>query len=272
MRRFLVTFILVFSVFAVPKLHARQAVSQQASAAAAQGPAQDSQAIAILRRSLVAMGGQGAASIQDTVVHASSTPAPNAGGEPGDVTITTKGASLIRVDGSAGKNASTIYNAGRETRSSDHGWQAAPGANAHHKRIEHLPALMLAYEIARSDLSATYIGEETVETRTVHHIRVARDPQRGDAMDAQMMGISQLDIFIDAQTLLITKVAFPYASEIDWRITFPIEIYYDQYQVVSGISVPFHQRYFFNGQPISVTQITSVAVNQGTPDSLFEAK
>jgi hypothetical protein len=235
-------------------------------------PAQDPHAVAVLRQSLAALGAQAVASIQDTVIHATTTPAPNTGGESGAVTITTKGARLIRFDGSGGaKNSSIIFNMGREFRSADKGWLAAPGANSNHKRIEHLPALLLAYEIVRGDLSATYVGEETIAAHTVHHIRLARVSQRGDAMDAILTGITQLEVYIDAQTFLVTKIAFPQLSEIDWRISFPVEIYYDQYQTVNGIAVPYHQRYFFNGQSVHELQITSVAVNQGTPDSTFEA-
>jgi hypothetical protein len=264
--------ILVLAAFAPLTLNAQQSPGR-APASAAAAPSQDPQAVAVLRRSLAALGAPGVATIQDTVIHATTTPAPNSGGEPGTLTITTKGARLIRFDGSGGaKNSSTIYNAGREMRSSDKGWLAAPAANAHHKRIEHLPALMLAYEIARGDLSATYVGEETIATQSVHHIRVARVSQLGNAIDATTTGVTELDVYVDAQTFLITKIAYPLASEIDWRITFPVEIYYDQYQTINGIAVPHHQRYFFNGQPIHELQITSVAINQGTPDSLFEAK
>jgi hypothetical protein len=236
-------------------------------------PPQDPHAIAVLRQSLAAMGAQNVASIQDTLIHATTTPAPNTGGETGAVTITTKGARLIRFDGSGGtKNSSVIFTMGREFRSGDKGWLAAPGANSNHKRIEHLPTLLLAYEIVRGDLSAVYVGEETIAARTVHHIRLARVSQRGDSMDAILTGATQLEVFIDAQTLLVTKITFPQSSEIDWRVSFPVEIYYDQYQTVSGIAVPYHQRYLFNGQPVHQLQITSVAVNQGTPDTTFEAK
>jgi hypothetical protein len=236
-------------------------------------PPQDPHAVAVLRQSLVAMGAQGVASIQDTVIHATTTPAPNTGGESGAVTITTKGARMIRFDGSGGaKNSSVIFNKGREFRSGEKGWLAAPGANSNHKRIEHLPTLLLAYEIVRGDLTAAYVGEETIAERTVHHIRLARLSQRGDAMDTILTKITELDVFVDSQTFLVTKIAFPQSSEIDWRISFPIEIYYDQYQTVNGITVPYHQRYMFNGQPVHELQITSVAINQGTPDTTFEAK
>jgi hypothetical protein len=259
MHRFLLAFILVLVAFPAATLNAQQA--------------QDPQAVAVLHRSLAALGASGVASIKDTVVHATATPAPNAGGEAGTVTITTKGAYLFRSGGSGGsKNASVIYSGGRELRSSDKGWTVAASANAHHKRIEHLPALMLAYEIARGDLSAIYVGEETVETHPVHHIRLNRVSQRGDAVGVVLTGNSQLDVFIDIQTLLIVKISFPYMSEVDWRQSLPMEIYYDQYQTISGIAVPFHQRYFFLGKPISELQITSVAINQGIPDSTFEAK
>ena len=82
---------------------------------------------------------------------------------PGTATIKTKGAYLVRTDGVSGsKNASVIFNNGREFRQLGQGSVKAPAANAYQKRLEHLPALMLAYEIVRSDLSPTYIGQETI--------------------------------------------------------------------------------------------------------------
>jgi hypothetical protein len=266
MRRSFAVAVLVF-LSALPSFSARQQTPT-----APTPPPQDPKAVAILHQALAALGAQAVASIQDTVIQATITPPPNTGGTPGTITVKTKGTRLIRTDSSGGtKNSSVIFNAGREFRSADTGWRAAPAANSNHKRIEHLPALMLAYEIARGDVSAVYVAEETLNGNSIHHIRLARVSQRGDSLDAMLTGVTQLDVFIDAQTFLVAKVAFPYMSEIDWRISFPMEIFYDQYQIVSGIAVPYHQRFVFNGQPISEWKITSVAINQGTPDSTFEA-
>jgi len=261
-----VAILVVFSVLPVSVL-ARQ------SAQTPTVPTRDPQAIAILNRSLAAMGGQGIAAIQDTVVKGTVSSLGNQDPTTGDVTITTKGTSMIRTDAAGGgKNSSVIFNSGREMRDLGRGWQKAPSGNANQKRIEHLPALMLAYEVVRNELSAEYVGEESIAGRAVFHLRLARVSNMGNASDETFTRNSRMDVFLDAQTYLITKISYLLLSEIDLRLGMPVDIYYDDYRVMNGLAVPFHQRYFFNGQPTNQLQLTSVAVNQGTPDSKFEAQ
>jgi hypothetical protein len=233
-------------------------------------PTRDPQAMSVLSNALTALGGSAIAAIQDTVVQATFTPPQGHGAGPGTVTFKTKGANKIRSDASnGGATAVAIFNNGREFRTTPKGLTPAQSANADHKRIEHLPALMLAQELARTDFSATYVGKETVEGHNVNHIRLFRISNRNSAADAQLTKNSELNVFVDAQSSQIVKISFPYVAETDWRQSVPMEIYYDGYQTVNGIAVPFHVRTVFNGQPAGELQVTSVAVNQGTPDSIF---
>jgi hypothetical protein len=248
--------------FSIPLL-AQQAIQVPTA------PTRDPQAMSVLSNALTALGGSGIAAIQDTVVQATLTPPQGHAEGPGTATFKTKGAK-IRSDATSGsKSGTSIFNNGREFRSSDHGMLPAHSANADHKRIEHLPALMLAQELARGDFSATYVGQESVEGQTVQHIRLFRISNRNPAADAQLTKNSELNIFVDTQTSRILKISFPYVTENDWRRSLPMEILYDDYRVTNGIAVPFHQRYFFNGQPAGELLFTSVAINQGTPDSVF---
>jgi hypothetical protein len=236
-------------------------------------PTRDPQAVSLLSNALTAMGGQGVAAIQDTVIKGTVTLPGGADPTIGNVTITTKGTSMVRTDAEGGgKNSSVIFNNGREMRQLDKGWQTAPSANANHKRFEHLPALMLAYEVVRNELSAEYVGEESIEGRSVQHVRLKRVSNRGDALDETLTRNSQIDAYVDTQTHLITKISYLLLSEIDWRRGFPMEIYFDDYRVVNGVVVPFHQRTFFEGKAVNEFRVTSVAFNQGTPDSKFEAQ
>jgi hypothetical protein len=242
------------------------------AALAQQGPPRDPQAMAVLRNALAVLGGQSAAAIQDTVVQATLTPPPNQGGGSGTATFKTKGTKIRSDASSGGRTATAIFNNGREFRSNGQGMSPAHSANADHKRIEHLPALMLLQELARNDFSAAYVGQESLEGHTVQHIRLFRVSIRNVAVDAQLTKNSELNIFVDTQTSQVVKISFPYVSENDWRQTLPMEIYYDDYRVTNGIVVPFHQRYFFNGEPAGELQFTAVAVNQGIPDSVFDGR
>lgn len=232
----------------------------------------DPQAVAILRNSFAALGSGNANAIQDTVIQATLTAPPSQGGGTGTATFKTKGTKIRSDASSGGKTGTAIFNNGREYRSAEQGLRQAHSANADHKRIEHLPALMLMQELARNDFSAAYVGEETLEGRTVQHVRLFRVSTRNAAVDATLTKNSELNIFVDAQSSRIVKISFPYVSENDLRQSLPMEILYDDYRVINGIAIPFHQRYFYNGEPAGELQFTSVAVNQGIPDSVFDGR
>jgi hypothetical protein len=247
------------------------ATAQQASVQPITPPVRDAQAMAILTSALAAMGSQSAATIQDTVVQGTTTFPESQGGNTGSFTITTKGAQMLRSDSQAnGKSSSIIYNQGVERRSTNSGWHNAPSANALHKRIEHLPALLLAYEVARNDVSAQYIAQETVNGRSVNHLRLIRVPLQNDYIAQQNSKNSQLDLFVDAQTSQILKISYFQSSDTDWRLGLHIDVIYSEYQTNNGMAVPMLQQYFFQGQPAATLQITSVAVNQGVSISTFQ--
>jgi hypothetical protein len=132
--------------------------------------------------------------------------------------------------------------------------------------------LLLAHELARSDLSLAYIGLEAVEGHQAHRVRVARVSNLGSPVDEQITKNSEIDLFVDAQTFLVLKVSYIHLSETDWRRGVPMEIYYDDYRNVDGVLVPFYQRKVFNGTPISEMRITSVAFNVGLADTDFEGR
>lgn len=257
------------ALFLVP-LNFTTALAQQASPPL---PSRDPQAITLLQKTLAAMGGLGAAQIQDTVTEANIS-WPGKPAAPGSSTvIKTKGPDRIRIENhSAGAIQTVIHNQGRNLRSVGGSWKQAPSANSMHKRPEHLPALMLAYELERHGLSADYIGLETIGTQSAHHIRLARVSAMGNDLDAQMTKNSRLDVFIDSQSFLVLKISYVHLSEIDWRVGWPMEIYYSDYREVGGMLVPFNQRAVFNGNPMFILTVVSVAFNQGNPDSDFEGR
>jgi hypothetical protein len=237
-------------------------------------PVRDPQAITVLRNALAAMGGTTAASqLQDSVTQAAISWPTNPSAPAATTSITTKGMNRIRVDTNANaKSTSVIYDRGRQLRSGQKGWQVAPSANSRFRRADHLPALLLAYELSRNDFSASYVGIEPVGTATAHHITLSRISSMGNSLDGKFTKDSQIEIFVDPTTFLVVKVSFVHFSEIDWRIGLPMEIDYSSYQNVGGMMVPFTQVTIVNGKPIYELHLTSVAFNQGVADATFAGK
>jgi hypothetical protein len=248
------------------------ATAQQASLQPITPPVRDAQAMAVLTSALAAMGSQSAATIQDTVVQGTSTSPESQGANTGSVTIKTKGSQMVRSDSqsSAGQATSVIFNQGVEQRLTEKGWQNAPSANALHKRIEHLPALLLAYEVARNDMSARYIGTETVNGRLANHLRLIRVPVRSDYIAQQESKNSQLEVYVDSQTSQILKISYFQSSSADWRLGIHIQVAYSGYEISNGMAVPMLQQYFVENQPAGTFQITAVSVNQGLGDYVFK--
>jgi hypothetical protein len=265
------SFFIFFALF--PRLRAQQLPpsNQQPAQSPPSAPVRDAQAIALLNNAFATMGGENAAAIQDTLVQATITSHGNEGSESGGVIIKTKGPYMIRIDSTeSGATTGHIFNKGREFQRSDKGWREPPSANASHKRIDHLPPLLLAHELARTDFSATYVGQEPIDGRTTNHVRLARVSNFGNGADKILTRNSQVDVWLDTQTSTITKISYPYIAENDMRISVPMEITYDDYRAVNGLLVPFHQKCFLNGQYVSEMQFKSFDINLGRTDSEFE--
>jgi len=259
---------LVLGLVRSPKFRAALMLQQKQAP-----PKQDPQAVSVLHRSLAAMGAQVSSQALDTLVQATIT-SPNAPDAPGvPTTIETLGPDRFRIDSQTSKGTvSVVHDRGRYMRSSAAGWKQGPSANSMFKRPEHLPAVLLVYELDQKNLEMTYVGLETLGTASVHHIRLRRISALGNELDDQMTKNSQIDLFIDAQSFLLLKVSYPYFSKIDWRISKPMEIYYENYQNQSGIMVPFHQRAVFGGNPLYVLDVNSVAFNHGNAAADFEVR
>lgn len=229
------------------------------------------QALAVIQQAYAVLGGTAALQVQDTVVQATVS-AP--GGRATTTTIKTRGASRLRWDASTdGEASSVIINGGRLLRrGADGQWRAGPSANAHNRRTEHLPALLVANELSRTDISLAYIGLGKVGERSVHHLRLARISALGNELDETLTKNSEMNFFVDAETFVILKISFVQLSETDWRRGLPVEIFYSDYRPAGGLLVPFSQRTVFNGRTISEMRITSFAANVGLSEADFEGR
>lgn len=280
-RSFRFVLFLVFLAGLVPGSRAQSAPQAQQAAqspfAAPQtsvlpaAPGLDAQSIAVLNACKAALGAAVSARITDSVIQATVTDPANPTATPGTVTIKTKGTDMVRWEGSSnGKTFATISVHGQQRHQSGNGWVTDASANAIHQRLTHLPALMIGHELVRGELSAVYVAAETLNGREVHRIKLARVAPQGGPMGAQLTKNSEIEVFIDAQTNLIAKIAYIHLSTTDWRMGVPTEIFYDDYRPINGMMIPFRQRTVINKSLTTDLQITSVQFNAGLPDSDFK--
>jgi hypothetical protein len=256
MRRSQLALLSVLCLFVIPILNAQQLSSQAAS---------------VLSTCSAAMGSSVTSQIADSVMQGTVTNSATPDASAHNVVIKAKGTDQVRwEDDTNGNTSVVVVSHGVQKEQTSKGWQRMASANAIHQRMLHLPSLLVGQELARNDLSAAFVASETLNGRSVYHVTLSRVFNFNNGNDAKLTKDSQVDVFIDAQTNLVAKISYIHLSEVDWRVGFPVEIYYDNYQTVQGMLVPFHQRIVYNKSNTSDMTVTSVKFNNGLADTVFQ--
>ena len=114
----------------------------------------------------------------------------------------------------------------------------------------------------------SYIGLETLGSEPVQHLQSYGYQQGLDpASQAQLQLNSTIDYYLDAATLL--PVAEDFNVYTNSTTSIPFQILFLGYQTAGGIVSPQHIQQYVNGTLQLDVTITSVAVNTGTPISVF---
>jgi hypothetical protein len=231
----------------------------------------DSQAVALLQQCWVAMGSPGS----DTTVSAvgrMTSPYPD---DPVTaVRLMSKGYSNTRweLDGPAGQHTLLFNNGtGRSIRATTE--KPIPTAQARYNRQEHFPALLCAGEGSRLGMDVVYVGLEKVGATPVHHVRVSAATQgQSKLADRIEEVISELDIFLDANSFVVLKTSRYAFSPDAIENRSLLETYYSNYKRVNGILAPFTITNFLAGQKLSDTNFDSVELNSPISDTVFTQK
>jgi hypothetical protein len=241
---------------------------------AGQAPASDPQALALASQAIAGL--TGGASLRDVTLTGTETHIAGSLTETSPVTLKAMGTDNARVD----RQLSTTF----EIRTNLSGipagsWTGADGAS--HLMAEQncwtdaawfFPVFSSAFSFNK-DVRLAYVGLETLSDVSVQHIRASRVAfdKSGNPV-AMIAGWSQVDAYLDAQSLLPIDVRFNVYPDNDTNVRIPVEIIYSDYRVVNGIHVPFHiQKYLQNVLNLDLT-ITSATFNSGLSSSNFQVQ
>ena len=139
--------------------------------------------------------------------------------------------------------------------------------NVRNRRIDHLPALLIAYELQRADVSVEFLGNDEFEGRTVYKIALSRTSNTGTNIDAKLTANSRIELFIDGQTFFVVATERKLLSSTDTRRSMPLEIRYSDYRNINGLFIPFQQATYLDGHKLSEFVISSAAVDAGSATS-----
>jgi hypothetical protein len=254
------TFTNVFWLISLVLFHS---LAPQPLVAADKGPTRDPQALALLAQCGTAMGG---ALIQDMSATGTLTTAdPKA--PPVSIITQSKGAAE-RFDISLPDDPQTFVLNGGNSWSIQQGKQTElPYALIAYRRPEHTPALACILDIQNQNMSFAYVGQEKFQGGVVEHVRISLPTTGDDNTDSV---ISQLDVFLDTQTLVVLKTECfvfdpeAYQNHSVWTTQ------YSDYRAIGTVLMPFHIENYLDGHKVRDVGFSSVQVNVGVPDSQFQ--
>lgn len=133
------------------------------------------------------------------------------------------------------------------------------------------------------DYTISFIGPEIHDGQSVIHISVSQQIAQTSSTSsggmataippniaAELQHLSQMEIYLNSQTLLPVALAFNAHPDNNALIDIPTEIQFSNYQAVNEIQVPFHVQRYLNGSLTLDLQFSSAVFNTGLTSSNFE--
>jgi hypothetical protein len=126
------------------------------------------------------------------------------------------------------------------------------------------PAFAVANSSNQPTSVVTLVGTETHNDQLVVHLTAYQQStlQPGDVA-ALMQHLSQIELFLDSSTLLPESIVYNVHPDNNILLDIPVELRFSNYQMVSGIRIPFHVQKFVNNSLSLDLQFQNVTLNSG---------
>jgi len=126
------------------------------------------------------------------------------------------------------------------------------------------PAFTLGNLLASPTTNLSYVGQDTRNNPQVIHIIASQQfPSLPADPAALMQHLTQVDIYLDAATLL--PVSYVYNSHPDDNLLVDIttEIRYSNYQTLGTAAIPYHVQKYMNNTLVVDLQFQNASINTG---------
>jgi hypothetical protein len=232
----------------------------------------DPQAIAVAQKALAAMGGaQALLAYQDSQATGNYTVYGGLTPTTYPITLKCKGTQETRVElQKPSGTAVRVVNQGQ-------GAISRPDGSVIHllmnntlaERVNHIPLLSILAEYQNGNISIQYQGTAAVGGQTADVVAVSLVPTTDAIQGPLFAATTQTMFYVDQTTGLIDKIQFTNYAENDPNSPQRVEVYLGSWESVNGISVPFHQTTYTDGNMESDLVLSSVSFNVGLADSEF---
>ena len=220
------------------------------------------QAIAIAQKALAAMGGaQALLAYQDSQATGTYTVYGGLTPTTYPITLKCKGTQETRVELQKPSGTTVrVVNQGQ-------GAITRPDGTVIHllmnntlaERVNHIPLLSILAEYQNGTISIQYQGTSQVSGQAADVVAVSLVPTTDAIQGPLFASMTQTIFYVDQTTGLIDKIQFTNYAENDPNSPQKVEVYLGSWQSVNGISVPFHQTTYTDGNLESDLVLSSVS-------------
>ena len=246
------------------------------SLAAQQTTTPSPQALALLQKSLSALGGS--ASLTDVTLSGTARRIAGSADESGTVVFKALATGESRLD--------LVLPSGRrsEVRANSSGgptgmWlspDATSRAISQHNLLTDSSWFFSAFTVSRlltNDYVVSYVGNETKDGQAVSHLTAIRQFQATDAPTGwtpdSLQHLSAMDIYFDTSTLLPSALRFNTHPDRNQTIDIPVEIRFSDYRQTNGALIAYHVQKYLNNCLAFDFQINTVSLNSGLSTTSF---
>jgi hypothetical protein len=232
-----------------------------------------SQALLYLQQSLAKL--EGNTSISDVTLNGSVRRVAGSDDESGTATLKALLSGAARADLSLSSGTvSEIYDS---SSTGPAGAWSGPDGRSHPIPFHNLlaepawffPTFAISRRLAGGYL-VTDIGPETRKGQQVEHISVSQPaPAKYPTGPPTFQHLTQIDFFLDTQTLLPMSISFNIHADNNALLDIPVEIDFSDYHSVSGAQIPFHIQKFLNNSLLLDFEVQNAAINSGLSESVF---
>jgi hypothetical protein len=246
-------------------LAASAAASLAQTSSSAPSPTRDPQAVAVLQQSVVAMG---TTIPSDSTATGTITTIAGSLTENGTITILTRGTNQTSEQIQTPHGSTIVYSQGQASSVSGSTPTGLPMERAVTSQCPSFPLALIADGLNNPDTAYSYVGLETLDTGTFHHIQIWNSFATTPKLQA-IAKFSVKDIWVDAKSSLPQKISYTRRDAGGASPGIAMAVSFSDYRNVGGVLYPFSIQESFNGTPWATITIQNVTFNTGLTDANF---
>jgi hypothetical protein len=251
----------------VPLVTSLYLIFSQSSTQQAVAPiSHDPQALAFLQGSVRAMGGNVPS---DSVAMGNITVVAGSQTSTGTIRILTRGTDQTSEQIILPQSTQTVtYSNGMAAEMNDGKTLNLSAELMTASQSSCFPLPFLAGALNNSDEALSLVGQETLDGRQVQHLHLSNTFASKPALQP-LAEFTTMDLWIDATSNLPVRISTVLRNGRGSAPRIPLDVYFSNYQTISGVAYPFTIQKSLNGTPWTTITISNVSLNTGLTDSSF---